>query len=195
MRNALRAVLPALAVLSLAACATITPAPAGPLKVGSGANVTLGRQWSDISLVMPGRHKKVRVLSIDGPLLNRLYLTDGLAPGDYLIKPLAKERPTPLVRADMSATERMEFVTDSISAMDYQRVTLAKPRPAKLGEASGVRFDVSAQTAEGLEIKGVAAVAETGGKIYVILYLAPAEHYFAATLPEAEAVMASARVG
>lgn len=193
--KALRAILPALAALSLAACATITPAPAGPLKVGSGANVTLGRQWSDISLVMPGRHKKVRVLSIDGPLLNRLYLTDGLAPGDYLIKPLAKERPMPLVRADMSATERMEFVTDSISAMDYQRVALAKPRPAKLGAASGVRFDVSAQTAEGLEIKGVATVAEIGGKIYVILYLAPAEHYFAATLPEAEAVMASARVG
>ena len=38
-------------------------------------------------------------------------------------------------------------------------------------------------------------IAERGGKTYVLLYLAPAEHYFDASLAEVEAIMASARLG
>jgi len=176
----------------LAACAGATSVPAGPLKVG-GAQVTLGRQWSDISTIMTGRPKKIRLLSIDGPMLNRLYISDGLSPGDFLVKPLAKERPTPLVRANMSVTERMEFVADSVTAMDFQRVEVSKPRPATYGGYPAVRFDLSAKTTEGLDVLGVAEAAEVGGKTYVLLYLAPAEHYYAATLSEVEAIMASAQ--
>jgi len=194
MRAIFRAIPPLIVALSLAACATVTSAPAGPLKVGTSYEVALGREWSDISAIMYGRPKKVRLLSIDGPLLNRLYLTDGLVPGEFLIKPVAKEKPTPTVRKDMSASERLEFVSESVAALDYQRVELTKPRPARFGEAQAVRFDLTAQTQEGLEIKGTGVVSEAQGKIYVILYLAPAEHYFDATLAEAEAILGSARL-
>lgn len=189
-----RAILVALAALSLTACASVTSAPAGALKVGAAYEVSLGREWSDISAIMVGRTKKVRLLSIDGPLLNRLYLTDGLVPGDYLIKPQAKETPTPVIRKDMSASERLEFVTDSVAALEYQKVQLVKPRPAKIGEAQGVRFDLTAQTKAGLDIRGTGVVAEKSGKTYVVLYLAPAEHYYEATLPEVESLVASARL-
>lgn len=194
MRVIFRVILPVIAALSLAACATVTSAPAGPLKVGASYDVTLGREWSDISAIMVGRNKKVRLLSVDGPLLNRLYLTDGLVPGEYLIKPLRKEHPTPTIRKDMSASERLEFVSDSVAALDYQRVQLVKPRPAKFGAASAVRYDLTAQTKEGLDIKGTGVVGEAGGKVYVILYLAPAEHYFAASLAEVETILGSARL-
>lgn len=194
MRVIFRAIAPALAALALSACATVSSAPVGAFKVGEAYEVALGREWSDISATMANRTKKVRLLSIDGPLLNRLYLTDGLVPGDYLIKPAAKEQPTPVIRADMSASERLEFVTDSVAALEYQRVQLVRPRAAKLGEASAVRFDLNAQTKEGLEMRGTGVIAEKDGKVYVLLYLAPAEHYFAAILPEVETVMASARL-
>lgn len=186
------ALLIAAAGLSLTACVAITSAPAGRLS-GKDYETTLGREWSDISAVTPGRAKKVRVLSVDGPLLNRLYLTEGLAPGEYLIKPAAREKPTPLVRSGMSVSERIEFVAESVAAMDYQRVETARPRPAKFGEADAVRFDLTAKTAEGLDMSGTALAAEHGGKLHVILFLAPTEHYFGAGLKEVESIMGSAR--
>lgn len=181
----------ALVPLVLAGCAAVTSAPAGPLKVGK-ASVTLGREWSNVSAIAPARGKKIAVLSIDGPALNRLYVSDALAPGDYLVRPANKETPTPVIRADMSANERMEFVADSVAAMDYQRVQVVRPRPGKFKGQSAVRFDLTAQTSDGLEISGTALVAEQAGRTHVILYLAPAEHYYAAGLAEVETVIASA---
>ncbi|MBA4011156.1 MAG: hypothetical protein C0481_04750 [Phenylobacterium sp.] len=195
MRTIFRALGPLAACLALAACATVTSAPAGAMKVGDAYEVALGREWSDISNIMNGRTKKVRLLSIDGPLLNRLYLSDGLEPGEYLIKPAAKETPTPVIRKDMSASERLEFVADSVVALEYQRVQLVRPRPAKLGQGNGVRFDLTAQTKSGLDVKGTGVISEQGGKTYVLLYLAPAEHYFDANLAEVEAILGSARLG
>lgn len=195
MRTIFRALGPLAVCLTLAACATVTSAPAGAMKVGDAYEVALGREWSDISNIMNGRTKKVRLLSIDGPLLNRLYLSDGLEPGEYLIKPAAKETPTPVIRKDMSASEKLEFVTDSVAALDYQRVQLVRPRPAKLGQTSAVRFDLTAQTMSGLDVRGTGVIGEQGGKTYVVLYLAPAEHYFDATLPEVEAILGSVKLG
>lgn len=183
------------AALILAACATVSSAPVGAYEVGSDYRVTLGHEWSNISAIMPGRSKKVHLLSVDGPLLNRLYLTDGLTPGEYMLKPARKERPTPTYKANMAPTELVEFVADSVAALDYQRVETANLRPTKFGDASGIRFDLTAQTAEGLDMAGTATVAESGGRLYVILYVAPKEHYFAAGLPEVEQIMASARRG
>jgi hypothetical protein len=179
-------------LLGLSACVSITPVPAGKLTLGGGRQVTLGRQWSDVSAIMPQRAPKVRVLSIDGPLLNRLYVAQGLAPGEGLLKKAAKEKPTPVFHADMSPTEQVEFVAASIAAMGYQRVETSGLRPAKIGADDALRFDVAAQTESGMQLRGVAQVANLSGKLHLLLYLAPAEHYYEATRGEVEAIMASA---
>ncbi|MDO8322524.1 MAG: hypothetical protein Q7T23_06225 [Phenylobacterium sp.] len=194
MRFVTRPLAAALVALALAGCATVTAAPAGLFQAGDRQEVTLGRMWSDITPIMLNRGKKVRVLSIDGPLLNALYVGSGLVPGDNIVRSYVKERPTPLMRAGMSASERLEFVSDSVAAMGYQRVELVRPRAALLGGAPGARFDLNASTSEGLEIKGTGIVAEVSGKLYLTVYLAPAEHYFQASLPEVESILASARI-
>lgn len=181
-----------LLVAALAACVTVTSAKPGPYKVGSTYTVTLGREWSDVSAIMMARPKHVRLLSIDGPLLNRLYLTDGIAKGSFLVKPASKEAPTPTYRDGLSQTEIVEFVVDSVEAIGYERSESANIRPAKFGAADGLRFEVSAKTPEGLDMSGTALVAERGGKLFVILYVAPSEHYYAATLPEVERIMTTA---
>ena len=117
-------------LLGLSACSSVTSAPAGPYKLGA-AQVSLGRQWSDLSAITPNRVKRLRVLSIDGPLLNTLYLTEGLSVGEALVRAPSKERPTPRVRAGMTSSERIEFVTESVAAMGYQRVESARPRAGK----------------------------------------------------------------
>ena len=187
-----RPLLAVCAALALSACVSITAAPAGPYKVGA-AQVTLGHEWSDISAIMFQRPAKVRLLSMDGPLLNRLYVTDGLAPGEFMVKPMAKERPTPTYRAGMSPNELVEFVTDSVSALDYQRVETDNLRPAKFGASDAVRFDIKAKSKEGLDVSATALVAEAAGRLYVVLYIAPTEHYYAAELPEVETVIGSVK--
>ncbi|MGE5502075.1 MAG: hypothetical protein ACM3W4_09135 [Ignavibacteriales bacterium] len=189
----LRTVAASAALLGLTACATITAAPAGDYKVASGYTVTLGRQWSDMSSAFIGQPKKVRLLSIDGIFLDRLYLVDGLAPGEFIVKAQSKDKPTPVYRSGMSPTELVEFVADSTAALGYERVETSHLRPVSVGGTDGIRFDVAAQTTEGLDIAGTAMVVERGGKLYVNLYLAPKEHYYDAYLPEVEKVFASAR--
>jgi hypothetical protein len=180
------------AALTLSACVSVVSAPAGPYKVGS-AQVTLGHEWSDISAIMFARPAKVRLLSMDGPLLNRLYVTDGLAPGEFMVKPMTKERPTPTYRAGMSPNELVEFVSDSVAALDYQRVETDNLRPAKFGSSDALRFDIKAKSKEGLDVSATALVAENAGKLYVVLYIAPTEHYYAAELPEVETVIGSVK--
>lgn len=195
MRTSVKIFAAAGLALALSACSTITPAPAGPYKVAADYTVDLSRQWSDMSRMAAIGQKKLRLLSIDGPLLDRLYLLDGLSPGEYMVKPAAKDKPTPTYRSGMSPTELVEFVADSTSALDYQRVQASNLRPVSVSGSDGVRFDLTAQTPEGLDIAGTAMVVERAGKLYVNLYLAPKEHYYGAYLPEVEKVFGSARFG
>src|SRR5688500_2120131 len=105
-----------LAAVALSACTTISAVPAGPVKMGGGQEVTLQRAWADITPLMGLRQKNVRILSIDGPLLNRLYLAQGLADGESLVRRPSKEKPVPVFHADMSQTEIVEFLSESIAA-------------------------------------------------------------------------------
>lgn len=177
---------------ALAACSAITPVGPGPLPLQGGRQVALSRQWSDVSAILPQRAKKVRVLSVDGPMLNRLYLAEGLSPGEGLLTRASKEHPAPTFKSDMSLTELVEFTADSVTLMGYQRVATSALRPGKFGADDAIRFEIDALTESGLEMKGVAMAATSKGRLYLLVYLAPAEHYFAATLPEVEAILKSA---
>jgi hypothetical protein len=178
-------------LLALAACASVSDAPSGLYSVGGAYQVTLGREWSDVSAVFGVRQPGVRVLSIDGPLLNRLYLSEGLAPGASLVASQVKERPTPVYKADFSPQETVEFVADSVSAVGFVEVSTGNLRPARFGDADAVRFDITAKSTDGLDISGSAETAVKGGKLYVILFLAPTEHYFGDARPEIDSIMGS----
>jgi len=183
-----------LLALSLIGCGggTLDGVSPGPMAMGDKHHLTLTRRWADVSPILPQRSKKVRVLSVDGPWLNRVYVARGLQPGEGMLKRQDKEHPVPSFHADMAPTELVEFATDSVSAMGYMRVETSKLRPARFGAADGLRFDLAAKTESGLEVQGTAQMAVAGKKLYVILYLAPAEHYYAATLPDVEEMMRSA---
>lgn len=181
----------ATASMTLTACGpSIVLAPAGPYLLGE-ASATLGRDWTDFSPAIPGT-PKVRMLTIDGPLLNRLYLTEGLVQGDVLVAPQARrEATTPTYDPAMTVTEQVEFITDSVTAMGYERVTSSDPRPVQVSGARGVRFDVEGVSTDGLNYRGRAQAVKSGDTLYVAIYLAPTEHYFQATLASAEATMDS----
>jgi hypothetical protein len=181
------------ALVSLSACAGLKAVPAGPYASG-GNQITVGRTWTDMGRLFDAS-KGVRLLSIDGPQLNRLFVIDGLKPGEFIMRPASKEKPTPTWKAGLSPTEQVEFLADTLSVMQYFRVETSGLRPVKVGDRSGVRFDITAQTVDGLDVSGIAQLVEAGDRLYILLYLAPTEHYFSATKAEVEGIMASARVG
>lgn len=158
-------------------------------RVGS-FNVNFARRWSDITFMLSNRPPNMRLLSVDGPLLNRLYLAD-LEPGESLLRPRDNDTPRPIYRTDMSDTELVEFVVDCV-ALEYQAPQTSALRPQAFAGTPGVRFDLGSQTSDGLNISGTALVARSGERLHLMLFLAPTEHYYGAMLPEIETIFAGA---
>ncbi len=180
------------AAVALSACSPITLAPAGAYRVGSGHSVTLDRPWNDVSGVWAGRPPKVRLLTLDGPQLNRLYLTEGLTEGDAIARVQRREAHAAVYADAMSVTEQVEFIAESVGALGYERVTTSGVRPVTVDGERAVRFDIEAATSEGLNIRGIGQAAKRNGKLFVAIYLAPAEHYFEAARVSAETAMGGA---
>ena len=97
----------------------------------------------------------------------------------------------PQYRVDMSQTELVEFVTDTLAKDGYQNIATRALRPAGFGTLSGVRFDLNAQTPDGLNILGTALFAESDKKLNLIIYLAPEEYYYALRAAEVERILGS----
>lgn len=175
--------------LSLSACVSITEVR-GPYKTGQ-ATWNLDRSWNDVTQVT-FQTKGIHLLTLDGPLLNSLYLSQGLKAGDYLVRPeRRREKTTPAWRADLGLLEQVEFVTESVEALGYTRVESAQPRPVQVSGKRGLRFDLVASTDAGLEIKGYGQVVSQDGLGYVAIYLAPSESYFNQSQASALAAMDS----
>jgi hypothetical protein len=174
--------------LILAACGGAT-AVTGPYKVGNAYSVDLKKTWSTVSLF--NLNREVKYLTIDGPLLNNFYLTEGLAVGRSMVRAPLKSRPMPIVKRDMSETELAEFVVDTVAAFGYEGVESQNLRPAKFGSADAVRFDLTAKTDAGLDIMGTAQVALVSGKVHVMLFLAPGEYFYPNLLGEVDHVFGS----
>lgn len=174
----------------LAGCATITLAPAGLYSAEDEFNVSLTRPWSDMTGTLMPRPEGVRLLTMDGPGLNQLYLAS-LPPNASLFRHADRDMPAVIYRADMTDTELVEFVVDSLAAT-YQEPQSTALRPQTLAGIPGVRFDLSMRTSAGLNMSGTGLVARSGDKLRVLLFLAPSEHYYAAFAQEVEAIFASA---
>jgi hypothetical protein len=178
--------------LLTAGCATITLAEAGSYRAAGAFDVTLARNWSDMTGMLVPRPKGVHLLTRDGPALNQLYLAS-IEPGAPLFRQADRDTPQVVYRADMGDTELVEFVIDSL-AMTYQQPEAAALRPQQLGGAPGVRFDITMRTSSGLDMSGAALVAKgAGDKLNALIFLAPSEHYYGAFAQEIDAIFASAR--
>jgi hypothetical protein len=180
------------AILAVSGCAGgVSAVGEGPYAVGRAYNVTLGRTWNDISNVAPQRVQNLHLLTLDGPLLDRLYLAHDIAPGAGLIRPANREDRVPVYRADMTSRELVEFLNETIAAWGYTNVANEALRPADFAGRQGVQFVFTAQTKEGLNLTGRAAAAAQNSRLQAVVYLAPTEHYYAANQAEVDAIFAS----
>lgn len=198
LRHGLHTVMLILPAFVLSACSFTPPlVPAGKYAI-EGEDIRLDRDWADVTKLFLHHAPKVHILSIDGLLLNRLYISDGLTTADPLMVDPAQGETSiakaPRGKADMSLSEQMAFIADSLSTLDYKKVETFNPQPVSAGGAHGVRFEITAVTADGLKMRGLAQAVPAKGKTYYVVYIAPEMHYYAANLKNVVAVMDSVKV-
>lgn len=179
--------------LVMAACASSSIIQPGPVSLGQGHVIETQGPWSDITSSQSRFTRTVQVLTRDGPRLNQLILVRGLPAGKSPLRPQDRGQPVPTFRQDLTGREQVELVGETLSDLGYRRVEVAHLRSASFGAARAIRFDLTARTEEGLDMSGLAQVARVGDELYLVIFLAPNEHYFPALKGEIEAMMNLAR--
>lgn len=128
---------------------------------------------------------RIELWTRDGTLLNQLQFVGAVEPGQHVFRSRreTKRRPDgPYFRSGMNGLELQALVLDGLAELGAVRPTARALRPQAFGDSQGsgesVRFDVDTANQDGLIYRGLAQASVHQGKLYVMLFLAPAEHYF-----------------
>lgn len=159
-----------------------------------GLQVTPGQRWN----CQTGRPiKNSEIWTLDGVGLNELYFVSGLEPGMTLFRDLSKkENPLPTFQAGAGLTEIPEFYESSVRVQLQTSLFETKSvEPTKFADRPGIKFQFEYGVKDSPLIrKGVAVGTLIDGKLHMIVFVAPALHYFDRDLPKAERIIASAKI-
>lgn len=179
------------AITTLAACApTLTTAPPGVFQPKRGVAVELRNAWTHI----PPELNNVTtgsVLTRHGLALDRIEIVR-LRAGQSIVR-APSYVDAPRYRSGMSESELVALVTASLQHLQHTDIRTENLRPHQLAGAQGLRFDIHGKYPSGLNMRGDAVLAQANGELNLILFLAPAAHYYEANAAEVEQIIQSAR--
>jgi hypothetical protein len=159
-------------------------------------SVVAPRPWNRHRPVLFEDIRDVEDWTLNGPLLDGISFVTGLRDGKTLIRQRrTASQQVPIFRSNMTAPEIAAMIESLYrvrgGAVDFRTVSL-QPRPF-LG-ANGFQLDYEHLDDDELWRRGRAVGAVINGQLYLILLDAAKSHYFDATLPDFEAVVASAQL-
>lgn len=176
IRTLLRAALLAAAIVLVAACA----GAGGRLQEAGNATVfdlhlDTSLDWARV------RQPRIEQWTIDGAPLNQLSIISRIKPREHVFLS-ARERSWrpdgPWFRAGMRPDEVRDIVLDGLRGAGWANVEASNLRPAGWGGVPGLRFEIDLDNPNGLVYRGMATAAERDGRLTVLLWVAPAEHYY-----------------
>jgi hypothetical protein len=176
------------ALLLCSGCAGVDLVTAGkPADLGDGVSVVPPVAWARIHTPAAGSS-----LTIDGVGLGEVRYYTGVAPGKPIIDIGAlSNAEIGTYSASMLPNEIMDLLASNMEKTGCQNVRASNLAPMKFGSVTGFHFDVSYVTKDGLEMKGEVVAAQRGGKLDVLLYVAPNEYYYALRKADAEQLFAT----
>ena len=166
-------------------------------KVGNGSlRVTPPREWNRQHGQLFVDIREVEDWTLNGPLLDGISFVTGLKGGRTLVRQSRRDdRQVPKFRSNMTAPEVAAMLESLFrvrgGTVDFRTLGLA-PRTF-LGQP-GYQFDFEHLDSDEVWRRGRAVGATVDGRLYLILYDAVRSHYYAAALPDFEAITTSARV-
>lgn len=164
--------------------------------VGDGSLVvTAPREWNRQNAAIFDDVRKVEDWTLNGPILDGISFVTGLKDGKNLVRQYRRDdRQVPQFRSNMTAPEIASMLESLFrvrgGTIDFRSLGLT-PRPF-LG-TNGFQFDFEHLDGDEVWRKGRAVGAVVDGRLYMIILDAARSHYYAAALPDFEAMVASAR--
>jgi hypothetical protein len=188
-RIAILAAFGALALLS--GCAGVNLVEAGkPTDLGDGVSVVPPVAWAKVATI-----GAPPFLTIDGIGLGELHYYTGIAPGNPIFTvPGVSKAEASTYNANMLPNDVMDLLAATLQKAGNEAVKTSDLAPAKFGSANGFKFHLSYVAKSGLEMKGEALIAQRGGKLDVLLFVAPTEYYYDHRLPDAEQLFGAVQV-
>jgi len=161
-----------------------------------GMTVVAPRPWNERRRsILFDDVRSVEDWTLNGPYLDGISFVSGMKSGQYLIRQRkSADQQVPKFRDDMTPPEIASMIESLYrvrgGAVDFRTLSI-QPRPF-LG-ANGFQFDYEHLDSDELWRKGRMVGAVIDGKLYMILLDAARSHYYNATLPDFEAIVASAQ--
>lgn len=154
--------------------------------VGNGVRVTAEPGFAQIHLAT------MRYWTRNGTGLDELHFYTGIKNGQPLFRPAGK-RPIdmPAFNARMTPNDIEDLTVASLQKNGFQNVRASTLRPCPFGSAPGFCFDLLLANDEGLEMRGRALAATRSEVLDLLVFTAPAEHYFAELSPAIDRIFAS----
>ena len=171
-----RAALLALLFLLLSACAST----GGRLQAAGEATVFDMALETDLDWART-RATRQELWTIDGAPLNQLSIISKVRPGEHVFLGARERRSRPdgpWFRAGMRADEVRDVMLDALRGAGWSQVASEGLRPARFGGVPGLRFELSMANGRGLRYRGMAAAAERDGRLSLLVWVAPEEHYY-----------------
>ena len=168
------------------------------VNVGDGGmSVVAPRPWNERRRsILFDDVREVEDWTLDGPILDGISFVSGMKSGRYLIRQRkSADQQVPKFRSDMTPPE-IAAMLESLyrvrgGAVEFRTLSL-QPRPF-LG-ANGFQLDYEHLDSDELWRKGRVVGAVIDGRLFLILLDAARSHYYNATLPDFEAIVASAQI-
>lgn len=160
----------------------------GSAPVGDAFTVTTPIAWNEIE---PDQRI---IWTRNGIGLDEIVFFPDLEAGDSLVVQRGQARkvtPMPALDPAMAPSDIMDLVVDTVTRTGGAEVTATDLRPAPFGGLPGFRFALSYYTDQGLKTRGLVAGAHRGDRLHLIIFTAPAQHFFTTYRGPVEAIFES----
>lgn len=187
----------ALVALSLSGCMvsySLVPAAEDSLVGGDELVVKPAIAWN----AMPanyGQTKWDETWTRNGPLLDTVSFVGGLPDGQTLLKQKKKDdQKVPVFRADMTPQDLVSMLEASYRVRGITVFEIESVDPTDFLGGKGLRVHYKYAPNDGIPKKGVGVARVVNEKLYVIKLEGVSSHYFDASVPEFDQIVASARL-
>ena len=158
--------------------------------------VSAPRPWNRHRPIFFEDIRQVEDWTLNGPLLDGMSFVTGLKDGKSLIRQRrTTSQQVPIFRSNMTPPEIAAMIESLYrvrgGAVDFRTLSL-QPRP--FVNTNGFQLDYEHLDGDELWRRGRVVGAVVNGRLYMILLDAAKAHYWDATLPDFEAVVASAQL-
>lgn len=147
----------------------------GPNPAGGGLLIDSQMEWTRFS------GSRFQLWTIDGPLLNRLYLVPTVREKEFIFlgQRQTKRRPDgAFYKRGLREDELRDVILDGLRAVGAVNLQPQDLRPARFGARDGLRFEFSMANEEGLKYDGMVAAFEHDKGLALAIFMAPTEFYY-----------------